>query len=52
MWTGLWIMFERGEDDGYLCEPELFYHRFRPYISSWSALFEGQVRHSRARTRD
>ena len=38
----LWIMFERSEDEGFLCEPDFFFHRFRPYISTWTALFEGQ----------
>ena len=37
----LWIMFERQGDDGFLCEPDVFYHRFRPYICTWTALFEG-----------
>ena len=37
----LWIMFERTEEEG-LCEPDFFFHRFRPYISTWTALFEGQ----------
>ena len=26
----LWIMFERSEDEGFLCEPDFFFHRFRP----------------------
>ena len=38
----LWIMFERSETEGFLCEPDFFFHRFRPYISTWTALFEGQ----------
>jgi len=38
----LFIMFERESDDNYLCEPDIFFHRFRPYISTWTALFEGQ----------
>ena len=36
------LIFERQGDDGYMCEPDLFYHRFQPFISSWTALFEGQ----------
>jgi len=35
------IMFDRSGDDGSLCEPELFFHRLRPFISTWTALFEG-----------
>lgn len=35
------IMFERREDDGAFCEPHMFYHRFRPFIGSWTACFEG-----------
>ena len=33
---------ERAGDDGFLCEPDFFFHRFRPYISTWTARFEGE----------
>ena len=46
----LWLMFERQGDDGYLCEPDLFFHRFRPYISSWVGVFEGQDESSEVQT--
>ena len=35
------IMFDRSVDDGALCEPELFFNRLRPFISTWTALFQG-----------
>jgi len=38
----LWLMFDRQGADGCLCEPELFYHRVRPHITTWTALFEAQ----------
>ena len=37
------LMFERSAEDGYKCEPDIFFHRFRPYISSWVGVFEGQA---------
>ncbi len=41
------IMFDRRDEAGgaggtACCDPFFFFHRFRPYISSWSAVFEGQ----------
>ena len=40
------IMFERKEEAGSgstaCCDPYFFFHRFRPFISSWNAIFEGQ----------
>ena len=41
------IMFDRHDEAGdgggtACCDPFFFFHRFRPYISSWSAVFEGQ----------
>lgn len=38
----LGVMFERQGDDGALCDPDLFFHRFRPFITTWTAIFEGQ----------
>lgn len=38
----LGVMFERQGEDAFLCDPELFFHKFRPYISTWTAIFEGQ----------
>ena len=41
------IMFDRRDEAGTAggtacCDPFFFFHRIRPYISSWSAIFEGQ----------
>ena len=44
------IMFERSADDGYKCEPDIFFHRFRPYISSWVGVFEGQAEPAEVQT--
>ena len=36
------IMFDRNDEGSALCDPFLFFHRFRPYIQTWTAIFEGQ----------
>eukprot|EP00931_Biecheleriopsis_adriatica_P025319 TRINITY_DN1557_c0_g1_i1.p1 TRINITY_DN1557_c0_g1~~TRINITY_DN1557_c0_g1_i1.p1 ORF type:complete len:936 (-),score=144.25 TRINITY_DN1557_c0_g1_i1:190-2958(-) len=37
------IMFERREEDGAFCDPSMFFHRFRPFVSTWKAIFEGRT---------
>jgi len=36
------LMFETKKDDSDCCSPHMFFHRFRHYICTWTAIFEDQ----------